>query len=130
MPQIEVEIILMRQLASTLAMPIFIVDPAGHLVFYNERAEEILGSKYQETGEMPMEEWSRVYAPVDEEGRPINPEDLPLVKAFTYHRAYHSGFWINALDGVKRYIEVTAIPLIGQRDKLIGAVAIFWETKR
>ena len=39
MPQQEIEMILVRQLASYLAMPIFIVDPQGTLVFYNEPAE-------------------------------------------------------------------------------------------
>ena len=31
----EVEIILMRQTASYLAIPIFVVDPNGDLVYYN-----------------------------------------------------------------------------------------------
>ncbi len=35
-PQQEIEMILARQLASYLVMPIFVVDPAGTLVFYNE----------------------------------------------------------------------------------------------
>ena len=35
MSQKEIEIILMRQLASYLAIPIFIVDPALTLLFYN-----------------------------------------------------------------------------------------------
>jgi PAS domain-containing protein len=46
MPQLEIEMILMRQLASYLAMPIFIVDPVGNLVFYNEPAESILGRRF------------------------------------------------------------------------------------
>jgi len=33
-----VELILMRQLASYLAMPIFVVDPVGNVLFYNEPA--------------------------------------------------------------------------------------------
>lgn len=35
MPQKAIELILTRQLASYLAMPIFLVDAAGTLVFYN-----------------------------------------------------------------------------------------------
>jgi hypothetical protein len=39
----------------------------------------------------------------------------------------HRSFWIRGMDGVLRQIEVTAIPLIGQAGRFLGAVAIFWE---
>ncbi len=35
----DIEVILMKQVASYLAMPIFVVDPSGTLLFYNEPAE-------------------------------------------------------------------------------------------
>ena len=35
----DVEIILMRQFASYLALPIFVVDPKGDLIYFNEPAE-------------------------------------------------------------------------------------------
>ena len=78
MAQKDVEVILMRQLASYLAMPIFLVDPTGNLLFYNEPAEALLGRRYDETGEMPLEEWSAIFVPVDESGAPLPPEALPL----------------------------------------------------
>ena len=34
--------------------------------------------------------------------------------------------WIRGLDQVPRHIEVTALPLIGQSQRLLGAAAIFW----
>jgi len=43
MAQHEIEVILFRQLAASLAMPIFIVDPQGTLLYCNEPAELILG---------------------------------------------------------------------------------------
>ncbi len=49
------EIILHRQLAECQAIPVFIVDPAGNLLFYNEAAEELLGRRFEDTGEMPVE---------------------------------------------------------------------------
>ena len=64
--QKEIELILARQLASYLAMPIFIVDPLGNLVYYNEPAEGILGHRFEETGEMPVEEWTTIFQPTDE----------------------------------------------------------------
>jgi PAS domain-containing protein len=127
MTQQEVEIILSRHLAEYLAMPIFIVNPAGDLIFYNEPAEAILGQTYSESGIMPASEWSTVFQPVDQEGSSIPPEELPLMIALSQQRPAHKLFWIRGLDGISREIEVTAFPLIGQADRFLGAVAIFWE---
>jgi PAS domain-containing protein len=127
--QKEIELILARQLASYLVMPIFIVDPQGTLIYYNEPAERILGRHFEETGEMPVEEWSTLFNPTDENDKPLAPESLPLVIALTQHHPAHRDFWIEGLDGVRRLIEVTAFPLNGQGERYLGALAIFWEVK-
>ena len=127
MTQQEIEVILARHLAEYLAMPIFIVNPDGDLIFYNERAEKILGKYYNETGVMPAEEWATVFHPVDSEGRTIPPDELPLVIALRQRCPAHKIFWIKGLDGVLRQIEVTAFPLIGQADRFLGGIAVFWE---
>ena len=127
MSQKEIEMILARQLASCLALPIFLVDPSGALVFYNEPAEAILGRRFEETGEMPANEWSSFFSPTDSAGAPIRPEALPLMIALDEGRPSHQRFWIQGLDNVPRHIEVTAIPLLGQAQRHLGAMAIFWE---
>ena len=127
MSQKQIEVILTRQLASYLAMPIFIVDPDGTLVYYNEPAEAILGRRFDETGEMPAGEWSTIFTPTDAEGTPVPPERLPLVIAVNERRPAHLSFWIRGLDGPKRHIEDSAFPLIGQTEQPLGAVAMFWE---
>jgi PAS domain-containing protein len=123
----EIEVILTRHLASCLAMPIFIVDPDGDLVYYNEPAEEILGSRFEETGELPASEWSSIFTARDEKGAPLAPEALPLMIAIQKRRPAYRSFWIRGLDGVLRHIEVSAFPIIGQADRFLGAMAIFWE---
>ncbi len=127
MNQQEIEVILARQLADYLALPIFLVDQEGNLLFYNEPAEKILGHRYEETGPLPAQEWATIFQPTDEDSRPLPPEQLPLIVALKESRPAHSGFWIRGLDGVLRQIEVIAFPLIGQSDRRLGAVAIFWE---
>ena len=127
MSQHEIELILARHLSEHLAMPIFIVDPAGDLLFYNEPAEAILGERFDETGPMPASRWSTIFQPVDQDGKPLSPEDLPLVVAMTTHHPAHKSFWIRGLDDALRQIAVTAFPLIGQAGRYLGAVAIFWE---
>lgn len=129
MAQKPIELILMRQLAGTLAMPIFLVDPAGTLVFFNPPAERVLGLRFDETGEMPPEEWGSRWLPTDDAGGALPPERLPLSIAIAERRPVHGAFWIAASDGARRRIEVTAIPLIAVPDDVVGAAAIFWEAK-
>lgn len=128
MSQKEIEVILTRQLASYLAMPVFIVDGEGALLFYNEPAEAILGRRFEETGEMPKEEWSTIFKPTDENDVPIPPEELPLMIALNEQRPVHRSFWIQGLDAVQRHIEATAFPLIGQGARNLAAVSVFWES--
>jgi PAS domain-containing protein len=127
MAQRDIELILIRQLASYLAMPIFIVDPEGNLVFYNEPAEAILGRRFEETGEMPASEWATLWMPSDEHGNPLPPEAVPLSVALNDNRPVHRRLSIRGLDHVTRNIEAVAFPLIGQAARRVGAVVIFWE---
>jgi PAS domain-containing protein len=126
--QKEIEVILTRQLASYLAMPVFMVDPEGTLLYYNEPAELILGRRFEETGEMPASEWSTIFQPTDDSGAPFPVEDLPLVVALNQRRPDHRTFWIRGLNGKRRHIEATAFPLIGMAGRYLGALAIFWES--
>jgi PAS domain-containing protein len=130
MAQKEIEVILTRQLADCLAMPVFLVDKNGNLLFYNEPAEIILGRRFEETGELPASEWSTVFTPTDENGLPILPSELPLMIALSEHRPSHRVLRIRGLDSVPHLIEVTALPLIGQGARHLGAVAIFWEVSQ
>jgi len=125
----EIEIILNRQLADCLSIPVFIIDTAGNLIFYNEPAEEILGKQFEETGEMPVEQWGTVFKPMDEKGVPLSPDELPLVQTLKDSSPHHSTFWIISLKGQNHKISVTSYPIIGRTGKLLGAVAIFWNTK-
>lgn len=130
MSQQEIEVILARQLAEYLEMSIFIVSPVGDLLYYNEPAEEILGTRYVETGQMPAKEWATIFNPVDEGGNTLPPEELPLIIALTKKHPAHKIFWIEGMDGAMREIEVTAFPLIAQAERFLGAVAIFWEVPK
>lgn len=120
------EIILMRQWASYLATPIFIIDPQGDLIYFNEPAEGILGLRFDETGAMPLQEWGTIFIPLDVVGHPLSPEALPLTMALRQERPVHGDFVIKGLDGVKRHLAVTAFPIRSREGQLLGAVAMFW----
>ncbi len=121
-----IELILNRQLADCLAIPVFITDTIGNLLFYNEPAEEILGKRYEDTGEMPVEQWSTVFRTKEEDGEPLPPDELPLVKTLKNHLPYFKTFWIESLQGKAEKISVTSYPIIGRAGSFLGAVAIFW----
>ena len=122
-----IQIILTRQLATYLSVPVFLVDPKGNLLFYNEPAEIVLGRRFDETGVMPAAEWSSVFTVIDDGGQAVPPDELPLMIALTRRRPAHSRFFIKGLDGAIRHVEVAAIPISGLQDEFLGAVAIFWE---
>ncbi len=122
-----IQIILTRQLAAYLSVPLFLVDPKGNLLFYNEPAEAILGRRFDETGAMPLEEWWSAFTRSDDEGQPIPPEDLPLMITLTKKRPAYKRYHTKGLDGVVRQIEVTSIPITGLQGEFLGAASFFWE---
>ena len=126
MPQKSIELILTRQLASYLSIPIFVVDAEGTLLFYNEPAEVMLGRRFEEAGEMRLDLWSTIFLPTDEAGSPLPPEAVPLVIALRERRPVHKIIGITGLGGVRKLIEVTAFPLEGLGGRHLGAVAAFW----
>jgi PAS domain S-box-containing protein len=123
----SIQIILARQLASSIAAPILLVDAEGTLVFYNESAEAIFNQRFDETGEMPAAEWTTRIAAMDNERKPILPDDRPMMQAITKRHPVSQNMWLRRSEGEWRHVHVTAFPLIGERDTLFGAMTIFWE---
>ncbi len=128
----EIEVILSRQLADCLSIPMFITDPEGNLLFFNEPAEDILGKRFEDTGPLALSEWAVIFNPEDEKGQPFPVEELPLVKTLSAKQPYTGNFWIESLDGDKHYLSVTSMPLRGRANRYVGAIAIFWtnETRK
>ena len=121
-----IEVVLLRQVAGYLATPLFLVDEDGTLEYYNEPAELLLGHRYEETGQMPLEEWGKTFAPTDSLGRAMPPGDLPLARALTERTPSQGSFFIRGLDGISRHLSVTAVPLEGPGGTDLGALAIVW----
>ena len=127
MPQKDLVLILARDLADKLASGAFVVDRDGTLVYFNERCSEILGRTFAEVGELKMAEWSTSFSPTTLEGRPIPPEETPLVKAVNEQVPTHQTLKVTSTDGFVRQIAVTALPFFSRRDEFVGAMAVFWE---
>jgi len=125
--QKPIELILLKELAAHLAMAVLIVDCQGTVVFYNQAAEKLYGSRYEETGEIPLSRFRERFRPVDSDGLPIPLERLPIGVALHQRRPKQANFWIHGSDGTAHRIATTSIPIEGQGGTQLGAMAIFWE---
>jgi PAS domain-containing protein len=127
MAQKPVELILLRQLAGYLAVPILVFDPAGNLLFYNEPAEALLGRRFDEAGELALEEWYRLLEIAEEDGSPLPREARPLMVALKKRRPAHRALRLRSFTGEWKQIQATALPLEGQGGRYLGAMAFVWE---
>ncbi len=124
--QYPIEVILTRRWASYLAVPIWITDLPGNLIYSNQMAETVTGARY-EAGDFPAAVHAEIFKVCDLDGSPLANEDLPITIALTKRVASHRPLRFCGLDGAWRNVEVTALPLVGQGDRLLGSVAMFWE---
>ena len=125
--QKSLTLILARGFASNLSMPISVHDPTGTIVFYNESAEAAFGVTFAEMGELSAAEWTARYSPEEADGTPIPLEELPVGVALTERRPAHRTVHFTRPDNVGYVAEVTAFPLMGREEELVGAVRIFWD---
>jgi PAS domain-containing protein len=126
--QQSVEMILVRQLASYLFVPVLVVDTTGTVIFYNEPAERILGVRFAETGRIAREEADRLVELSDDPS--AGPENLerPLDTALQQRRPAHARRWLlRRADRVRLQVELTAFPIIDHEERLLGAMVMFWE---
>lgn len=126
-PQRNLILILARDFASRLATAVFLVDAQGSVIYYNEAAERLLGTRFVEGAGMAADDWSTRFMAVDQAGAPMPLDQMPLGVAFQQQRPHHGTMRIRDTDGVARRIEVTAFPLLAHAGELVGALAIFWE---
>jgi len=121
-------LILAREFASNLSTPTLIADERGYLVFYNEAAEDVIGRRFGEVGEMPLDDWLGAFDAKTLTGEPIQREDRPARVALDQRRASHLRYIVTSADGGDRELEVTAFPLFAHTEEFVGAVVIFWPT--
>jgi hypothetical protein len=122
-------LILARELAANLATPMFLMDPGGMLVFYNDAAAMLLGKPFAELGEIPSGEFGASLELTTPEGERLLRRDTPSGIAFFEHRPSHQAVMATSYDGIRRSYEATAYPLLGATGEMHGVLAVFWEVK-
>jgi PAS domain S-box-containing protein len=126
-PQRHLILILARNFASRLATAVFLVDEKGRVIFFNEAAEDLLGTRFEEGHGMSAEEYTELFRPADERGEVLGSLDTPLGIAVNRQEPSHGPLTITGADGITRRIEATAFPLLAHAGDLVGAIAFFWE---
>lgn len=123
--QKPLELILARNLLSSIITPAFLVGEAGQLLFFNEAAAAMLGRRFEDVGMLASSQWTGEFGPFDENNVPIPYDDIPATIAVRHQRAFHGTFRI-CLAG-KHYtdVEASTIPIVGPGGSS-GAVVIFW----
>jgi PAS domain S-box-containing protein len=120
-------LIIAREFASNLATPTLIADDKGRVVYFNEAAEEVIGTTFAEAGELPLDDFAASFEPrTRNSGEPLPTETRPTRIALDHRRAAHTQVRITRRDGVERDLAVTAFPLFAHADEFVGIVAIFW----
>lgn len=120
-------LILAREFASNVATPFALFDADGALIFFNERAEEIMGQSSAELGELAEPEWRARFSVQRPDGSPVGAEDTPTAVARREGRPTHDTLVYALPDGTRRTISVTATPILETEDDLVGIMALFWE---
>lgn len=129
MAQRPVELILARQLASSLAVPVLLVDARGDTLYFNEPAELIFARRFDEIEALGFEERTKVLAPRRADGGALSVDELPGVIAMRDRRPAHAALFIHGFDGVLRPVEATAVPLESANGHVLGALVVLWSSQ-
>ena len=125
-PQKPLELILARNLLTSIATPAFLVARDGSVLFYNEGAGALLGVPFEEVGRMDPSEWIGSFGPFDEDGNPIDVDELALTQALRDGRPAHANFTIRSTKGEQHQIAASGMPIVGAEHGASGAIIFFW----
>jgi PAS domain-containing protein len=123
--QKPLELILARNLLSSISTPAFLVGSDGVLLFYNEAAGALVGRRFEETGTMPASAWTAAFGPFGPDEEPLPYDEIPLTIALREGRPSHGTFRIASAGGRHQDIAASAIPIVGSNGAS-GAIVIFW----
>ena len=127
-PQKPLELILARNLLTSISTPAFLVDGEAAVVFYNEAAGALLGRSFEEAGRMSAERVDRrPSARSTTDGRPIEVDALATTEAIRAGRPAHATFDDpRPRDGDGTAIEASAFPIVASEHGSSGAMILFW----
>jgi PAS domain-containing protein len=124
--QKPLELILARNLLTSLSTPAFLLDGEASVVFYNEAAAALLGRSFEEAGTMTAEQWTHAFGPFGKDGAPVDVDTLAVTEAIRGGRPAHATFEIRTATGDMAPIEASAFPIVAGEGGSSGAMILFW----
>ena len=124
--QKPLELILARNLLTSISTPSFLVDGVGTMVFYNEAAAALLGRSFEESGQMTAEEWTAAFGPIANDDEPVELDQISLTQAVQAGHPAHGSFCIRTAHKDKEVVEAAAFPLVASPNGASGAMIMFW----
>ena len=124
--QKPLELILARNLLTSISTPALLVDEDVTILFYNEAAAAMLGRSFEEAGQMSAPEWNRAIGPLGDDGEPVDLERTGLTVAVRAGRPAHGRFKIRTAQNPEQPIEAAAFPIVNPDTGSSGAMIMFW----
>ncbi len=111
----------LRAVMDKMPMAVMLFDVDGR-ISYNERAEQILGMKLQDSAGL-RQYANRVFYP---DGRPVAPEDFPSARVLrTGETVIAAEYTIRRPDGTDVPVLGSAGPIVDSEGRLMGGVGVF-----
>lgn len=130
MSQKSIELIFFRQLVSYLAIPVFIIDISGNLIFCNDACERILNFNLSKKGEIKSAEWCTRFLMHGSDGESPHDNKLShLISEFKY-QLVHQYFYLKNFEDKIKQVEVFVIPITNQMNVYLGSVVFFQEIEK
>lgn len=110
-----------------MSVPIWITDELGNLIYFNEPTEQLLGVRFDEAGEMPASMLSKRFHLCDVDGTPLPEHERPLMIALEKQQPAQRTLRMIDNAGKDKLVADTAIPIVGEGNRHLGALVILWE---
>ena len=124
--QKPLELILARNLLTSISTPAFLLDADAAVVFYNEAAAALLGRSFEDVGRMSAKQWTETFGPFDNDDAPLDVDGMATTEAIRAGRPAHGNFTIRGANGERISIEASAFPIVASEHGSSGAMILFW----
>lgn len=124
--QYPIELILLRQLAARLTVPVALFDSDARLIYLNPAAEKAFGVDFAAIGELSLEGAYAIARPTDSHGAPLAANTGGVAGALREGRPEVRTVSIRDPHGRSHRLETTTIPVQGQGGARLGAMSLFW----
>lgn len=117
----SLELILARSLSENLAVPCFVVNAQGAVVWFNEAAERLTGRSAPDTPELSAAELAGVLDAREPDGDPLDPEALPQFEALSRRTPTTKSLQVAGADGTV-WLDTAALPLLTPDGSAVGVL--------